>query len=327
MLSRELDSRNYKYNPALLEQFVDQVVALTETDEWQKFLDFQRQFHRYSIGNVLLIRQQNPQASQVASMRKWNHMHRKVKAGSHGMKVWVPTPKKVVQVDSDGVEREAKKMYFKLGSVFDVSQTEGEPLPKPVRLLEQTAPLEALTNVAQLIQESGLSIDIVPGEELGTANGVFIPDQKAIKIREGLSEGQTLKTMIHELAHSRLHADLTELPRAVAEIEAESVAYLVCGQTFGLDSSNYSLGYVAFWGEGGEVGKIELADKVLKQAKRITKTAQEIDKQLEERLTKFRESEQARQIEVAQEVEMTHEMDPAPEIEIEPAEPYMAMSR
>jgi hypothetical protein len=286
-----LQAENWKYQPELFEKFQAGVLGLLESEKWAEWLQYQRRFHRYSPGNVMLIMNQNPEATQVASLQTWNRQGRSITSGSHGMKIWTPVPaKKTVELDDEGEEREVKgRTYFRLGTVFDVSQTQsktGQEPPEVVRLIDEKPRPEVMIALTDIIHDRGLQLQVAPRELLGGANGVYRPAEKMIVLAAGLSDGQTTKTMAHELAHSILHGEGYDYRanRPDAELEAESVAYLVCGSQ-GLDSKDYSFGYVAGWAsEMGEKPKIEVAERLLKATKAIKGASETIVGELEAKL-------------------------------------------
>lgn len=292
MPSQELRAENWKFQPELFEKFQAGVLGLLESDNWRNYLNYQKRFRRYSPGNVILIMKESEgTATQVASLNTWNRQGRSVKAGEHGLKIWVPVPaKKTVELDDTGEEREVKgRTYFKLGTVFDVSQTQsktGQEPPEVVRLIDEKPREEVMLALAEIIHDRGLQLEHAPRALLNGANGVFKPTEKMIVLADGLSDGQTTKTMAHELAHSILHGHDYNYAanRPDAELEAESVAYLVCGSQ-GLKTDDYSFGYVLGWAsEMGERPKIEVAERLLKATKSIKVASEAIVSELEAKL-------------------------------------------
>lgn len=230
-----------------------------DSEKWKTFLDFSRRFHNYSANNKMLIWIQRPEASRVAGFRSWQDMGRYVKAGEHGIRIFVPCIYKVKPeptAEGEPVEDgEAKRVLrgFTLGYVFDVSQTEGKALPEAVERLGASAGGVELYNLA-------LKASPVPTAEEDTAiNGYYHVEEKRIVIKTDSPSEQKAKTMIHEMAHAVYHMDAEkakEHDREEQELIAESVAYIVCRE-YGLDSSGYSFGYMASWnGEPDKMQKI-----------------------------------------------------------------------
>jgi hypothetical protein len=219
------------------------------SDRWEQWLQSLSKFYDYSLGNTILISMQMPTATHVASFRSWKRdFHRYVKKGERGLEILVPML--VRDHDEDTDEERRRLVGFRVGHVFDVSQTDGEPLPTIVDEVSQgveryAAMLEAVAKV------SAYPVTFVHDMPAGT-NGFFRRGE-LIAIRSGMPEGQTVKTALHELAHSRLHDGdpMGEgMPdRAMREVQAESVAYAVSA-ALGLDTSGYSFGYVASWAVG-----------------------------------------------------------------------------
>jgi len=234
----------------LLEQLSDGVAALTSSDEWRRHLDFQSRFHNYSFGNTILIAIQRPDASRVAGFNTWKSMGRNVNKGEKAMYILAPMISKTKPKDDD---EESKTFLrgFRSVPVFDVSQTSGDDLPEIVTKLDGddvAGHYATLCDVA-----SGMGYTVEDHEFSNTANGDTDTRSKSIRIESRNSPAQRVKTLVHELAHATLHEDLTDYHehRGVYELEAESVAYVVC-QTLGLDTSDYSFGYVAHWARDGE---------------------------------------------------------------------------
>ncbi|AXH37476.1 ImmA/IrrE family metallo-endopeptidase (plasmid) [Humibacter sp. BT305] len=240
---------------ALHEQIAVQVEQLRDTGAWERFLTFSSAFHAYSLSNVLLILSACPEASQVAGFRKWLTLGRAVRKGERGIRIIGYSTKKSTRTNDDGEEEETRSPRFPILSVFDISQTEIVD-PELADAGELTHRLEggddhgiiaALT--AYLEREGWMVIrEAMAGEK----NGYARPEGRTVAIREDLSPAQAAKTLIHETAHILAgHVDdiagYTE-HRGRAETEAESVAYVVAGM-LGLDTSAYSIGYIAGWAD------------------------------------------------------------------------------
>lgn len=230
---------------------IDGVEKCYTEGNFKNYLDTLAKFHSYSINNCMLIAMQMPEATLVAGYKDWNKkFKRHVRAGETGIKILAPAPKKVVveKTDDDGnvTEEEITINRYRLVSVFDVSQTDGEELPTICK--ELTAEVEDYDKLIKKI----ISVARVPvGFEDITdgSHGYFHTLDKRIAIKNGMPQAQTIKTLIHEIAHSILHDDaFSDIPRPIKEVQAESVAYLVCSQ-LGINTSDYSFEYVASWAQ------------------------------------------------------------------------------
>jgi hypothetical protein len=241
---------------AALDRIGDGVRSVWESEAWERWLTTLAKFHSYSLNNTMLIAMQMPGATRVASYRSWQRdFNRHVRKGERGIEVLVPMVVKGKPEDPDEApqdEREAAErrrlVGFRVGHVFDVSQTEGEPLPEIAERV--TDGVERYGEVMDAIKAvSPYPIEVVDGLP-PEVNGLF-SRMGYIAVRKGMPEGQTVKTALHELAHSVMHDGPTEdLPdRSMREVQAESVAYAVSA-ALGLDTSGYSFGYVASWAVG-----------------------------------------------------------------------------
>ena len=233
----------------LLEEGVSEVFKGGRIKE---YLDVMSRFYDYSPRNCMLILMQRPDATRVASYRKWqSDFGRQVKKGEKAIRILAPVPRKFTtkEIDPDTgqeVEHEHKWTGFRAVPVFDVSQTEGEELPSLTSRL--TGGLEGFEAMRDRITEA-VPVPVEFDADI-TANGCYDPVDKAIKVKGGLGEQQTIKTLLHEWAHSLLHADGAEHEgdsRDAKEVQAEGTAYIVCN-ALGIDASDYSFGYVAGWG-------------------------------------------------------------------------------
>ena len=253
---------------------------LVNGDNFKKYLATMSKFHNYSFNNTMLIAMQKPDASLVAGYNTWkNKFERSVNRGEKGIQIFAPSPYTICKektkldkdtqlpvLDKDGKpiteEIEVKIPAFKVVSVFDVSQTNGKELPA-LGADELTGNVKDFEKFFSALKE----VSPVPIEfekiESG-AKGYFSRESQKIAINEGMSEVQTIKTAVHEIAHSKLHdralkkSDIDEKPkdRNTEEVEAESIAFTVCTH-FGIDTSDYSFGYVASWGSGKEVPELK----------------------------------------------------------------------
>ncbi len=252
---------------------------LFNSEKYKSYLSTMSKFHNYSVNNTLLIALQRPDASLVAGYQAWQrNFNRHVNKGEKGIRILAPAPYKIkeerdkldpvtgeVMLDKDGMpqteEVEVKIPAFRAVSVFDVKQTSGEPIPElEAKELLSTVEgyddfIKAITHVAPV----PVSFEDIPGD----SKGFFSPTEKRIAVQEGMSESQTLKTMVHETAHSMLHDKevnkdiLTPAKdKNTKEVEAESIAYTVC-QHFGIDTSEYSFGYIAGWSSGRDMKELK----------------------------------------------------------------------
>ncbi len=226
----------------LVSRLADSICGLTTSEEWLRYLECQSRFRSYSFSNVLLISSQRPDASRVAGLRAWNRMGRVVRKGEKA--IWILAPivyrRDVESHDDDQVIR-----GFKPVAVFDVSQTEGTDLPEICRPLtggEPSGLFDALVSVA-----GSIGFEVENSRLPGGVHGDCSHRLRMIRIESANSPAQRVKTLVHELAHALLHVQCDD--RRQAELEAESTAYVVC-QNLGIDTSGYSLGYVATWAGG-----------------------------------------------------------------------------
>ena len=232
---------------AALDRLGEGVRAVYDSERWESWLRSLSRFYDYSLGNTILIAMQMPTATHVASFRSWKRdFNRYVRKGERGIEILVPML--VKDRDEDADEERRRLVGFRVGHVFDVSQTDGEPLPTLVD--EVAGGVERYAAVMGAVRAvSAYPVEFVDDLPEGT-NGFFRRGE-LVAIREGMSEAQIVKTALHELAHSRLHdGDPEGMPdRAMREVQAESVAYAVSA-ALGLDTSGYSFGYVASWAVG-----------------------------------------------------------------------------
>jgi antirestriction protein ArdC len=266
------------------------ITELFDSERYKEYLRVMSKFHNYSFNNTLLIAMQKPDASLIAGFNSWkNQFQRNVKKGEKGIKIIAPSPFKIKQetekidpqtqkpvIGRDGKpvteEKEITIPAYKVVSVFDVSQTEGKELPD-IAVDALTGDVEQYSDFfAALEKTSPVPIGFEKIE--GGAHGYYHLEDKRIALDEGMSELQTLKTAIHEIAHAKLHdIDLNapkdeqqpRVDRRTREVEAESVAYTVC-QHYGLDTSDYSFGYVAGWSSGRELAELKSSLETIRSA-------------------------------------------------------------
>jgi hypothetical protein len=237
-----------------LARFEHAVGEIHDSDTFRRYLDAQARFHQYSFGNVCLILSQRPEATQVAGYATWKRLGRQVRRGETGIRILVPMRRRTVdESDDDTQPKPAVQPFFGVGSVFDISQTEGEPLPAvEVPILEGDQGRELYTQLLQLAHREGLAVHVAshaPQEGSRTlppsVMGMYSPGELRIMLRESWSLQMT-KTLAHELAHHFNQVACTPGQREEEETIAESSAYVVC-RHFGLDSSARSVPYVAVW--------------------------------------------------------------------------------
>ena len=267
---------------------------LFESEKYKTYLSTMSKFHNYSFNNTLLIAMQKPEATLVAGYKAWQkNFERHVNKGEKAIRILAPAPYKIreerdkldpvtgeMMFDENGMPQkeqvEVTIPAFRAVSVFDVSQTDGKPIPELeaqelVSMVERYEDfVQALMNVAPV----PIGFEDIPGD----SKGYFHTEEKRIAVQENMSESQTLKTMVHEVAHSMLHNkeinrdDLMETPakdRNTKEVEAESVAYTVC-QHFGIDTSDYSFGYIAGWSSGKDMKELKSSlDTIRKTASEL----------------------------------------------------------
>ena len=282
------------------------IQELFDSDRYKAYLTTMAKFHNYSFNNTLLIAMQGGQL--VAGFNKWKDtFHRTVKKGEKGIKILAPAPYKVKQkmekldeqgkpiLDKDGKplteEKTVQIPAFKVVSVFDVSQTEGEPLPT-IAVNELSGSVQDYQDFFKALEQSS-PVPIGFEDIEGGAHGYFHLLDNRIAIQEGMSQLQTIKTAIHEIAHAKLHAIDPDDPEQAnrpdsrtREVQAESVAYAVC-QHYGLDTSEYSFGYVAGWSSGRELAELKASLEIIRSA------AHELISALDEHLAELRQQREA----------------------------------
>ena len=285
---------NGKNNAERMKEITDRleagIQALFESEQYKAYLTAMSKFHNYSFNNTLLIAMQKPDASLVAGFGKWrDDFERHVKKGEKGIKILAPSPYKVKKqmekidpatqkpvIGADGKpvteEREIEIPVFRVVTVFDVSQTEGKEIPD-IAVSELTGSVEQYQDFFAALEKAS-PVPIAFENIEGGAHGYYHLEEKRIAIDEGMSELQTLKTAIHEIAHAKLHAIDKDTPateqadrsdRRTREVQAESVAYAVC-QHYGLDTSDYSFGYVAGWSSGRELSELKASLETIRKA-------------------------------------------------------------
>ena len=271
------------------------IKELFESEKYMRYLSVMSRFHRYSVNNTMLIYMQKPDATLVAGYNKWkNQFERHVKRGEHGITIIAPTPfkKKIEEqkldpdtkapmLDQNGKavmeKREVEIPMFRPVKVFDVSQTDGKPLPELASSLSGNVQnYEAFMEALRRSAPAPLSVEPMAAN----MDGFFSPDQQRIAIREGMSEVQTVSAAVHEIAHSKLHnyakaqeeaarAGDKEPPkkkdRNTEEVEAESISYAVC-QYYGIQTGENSFGYIANWSQGKELPELRASLETINKA-------------------------------------------------------------
>ena len=274
---------------------------LFESEKYKSYLSTMSKFHNYSFNNTLLIALQKPEATLVAGYQAWQkNFNRHVNKGEKGIRILAPAPYKIkeerdkldpvtgeVMLDKDGMPQtekvEIKIPAFRAVSVFDVSQTDGEPLPEleAKELLSTVEGYEDFIKAVTYVAPAPIGFEDIPGD----SKGYFNIEENRIAVQEGMSESQTLKTMVHETAHSMLHnkeVNKENIPapakdRNTKEVEAESIAFTVCNH-FGIDTSDYSFGYIAGWSSGKDMKELKSSLDT------IRRTASELITGIEEQL-------------------------------------------
>lgn len=246
------------------------VKGIYEGEGYKAFLDVMSKFHTYSVNNCILIAMQKPEATQVAGFKSWQkNFKRSVKKGEKAIKILAPIPhkftKEIENEDGEKVQKEIQYMTFRAISVFDISQTEGEELPSICKMLKGS--VEGFQNLVDKL-ESLSPVPVAYEPIYGGANGYYSHATNSIVVDAGLSEQHKVKTLIHEIAHSILHnkdnGEEKDADRSTKEVQAESVAYTVCNW-LGLDTSDYSFGYVAGWSAGRELKELTESMEVIRK--------------------------------------------------------------
>ena len=316
------------------------IAELFDSERYKEYLKVMSKFHNYSFRNTVLIAMQKPDASLVAGFSAWkNNFERNVMKGQKGIKIIAPSPYKIKQemqkidphtqkpiIGKDGKpvteEKEVTIPAYKVVSVFDVSQTEGKELPD-IAVDELTGDVDRYKDFFAALEKTS-PVPIAFENIEGGSHGYYHLEDKRIAINEGMSELQTLKTAIHEIAHAKLHdIDLNapkdeqqpHVDRRTREVEAESVAYTVC-QHYGLDTSDYSFGYVAGWSSGRELSELKSSLETIRSA------AAEIINSIDENLAELQKAQDKEQ--TAGQEQPTREEKAAPKEQPQPETPSKA---
>lgn len=249
----------------ITEQLEQGVKDVFTSDKYIEFLRFMSSFTSYSSNNTMLIYMQKPDASLIAGYKAWQKKGRQVRKGEKGITILAPCPHKKEVETADGETEIISWTTFRAVSVFDVSQTDGADLPEsPCKML--TGEVENFTELQQKLEE--ISPVPVKYEQITDgANGYYSHTEQIIAIQDGMSQQQTIKTLIHEISHAILHNKDTgaekEADRHTKEVQAESTAYCVCSM-LGLDTSDYSFGYIAGWSSGKEAKELSESMEVIR---------------------------------------------------------------
>lgn len=248
------------------------VTNMFSSEEYKRYLDTMLKFHDYSANNCIMIAMQRPDATLVAGYVDWKKkFHRNVKEGEKGIRIFAPAPYKVKKIEEvenpDGtkeeVESEVRVEAYRPVYVYDISQTEGKELPELCHELKGS--VDEFEKVKEAIEDI-VACPITFEEIRSGAKGYYSIAENKIVIKKDMPEVQTVKTMVHELAHSIMHCD-TEVNKRInrneKEVQAESVAYIVSSY-LGLDTSEYSFGYIGSWSKNKEVTELKESAKIIK---------------------------------------------------------------
>ena len=283
---------------------------LFNSDSYCNYLRTMSKFHNYSFNNTLLIAMQKPDATLVAGYKAWQkNFERHVNKGEKAIRILAPAPYKIKEerdkidpvtqellLDKDGnpqkEEVEITIPAFRAVSVFDLSQTDGKPIPELTakELLSDVEGYQDMIRAVEAISPVPIELEEIAGD----SKGYYDREAKRIAVQENMSESQTLKTMIHEVAHSKLHSKEVEQDeqmkkdRNTKEVEAESIAYTVC-QHFGIDTSDYSFGYIAGWSSGRDTKELRASMDT------IRRTASELITGIEEQLQELQRNREVSQ--------------------------------
>ena len=294
----------------ITEKLEQGIKELFESEKYKTYLNTMSKFHNYSFNNTMLIAMQKPDATLVAGFKAWQkNFDRHVKKGEKGIRILAPAPYKIKEerdkidpvtqellLDKDGnpqkEEVEITIPAFRAVSVFDVAQTDGKPIPELAakELLSDVEGYQDMIRAVEAISPVPIELEEIAGD----SKGYYDREAKRIAVQENMSESQTLKTMIHEAAHSKLHSKEVEQDeqmrkdRNTKEVEAESVAYTVC-QHFGIDTSDYSFGYIAGWSSGRDTKELRSSMDT------IRRTASELITGIEEQLQEIQRNREVSQ--------------------------------
>ena len=294
----------------ITEKLEQGIKELFESEKYKTYLNTMSKFHNYSFNNTMLIAMQKPDATLVAGFKAWQkNFERHVNKGEKAIRILAPAPYKIKEerdkidpvtqellLDKDGnpqkEEVEITIPAFRAVSVFDVAQTDGKPIPELAakELLSDVEGYQDMIRAVEAISPVPIELEEIAGD----SKGYYDREAKRIAVQENMSESQTLKTMIHEVAHSKLHSKEVEQDeqmkkdRNTKEVEAESIAYTVC-QHFGVDTSDYSFGYIAGWSSGRDTKELRASMDT------IRRTASELITGIEEQLQELQRNREVSQ--------------------------------
>ena len=259
------------------------VRSVFESENYKRYLETMSRFYKYSINNSILIMLQAPSATAIAGASKWrNEFGRTIKKGAKAIKILIPHPyKREIEVEQeDGtMKTEIKELcYFTLGNVFDLDQTETEGednFPRICReLQEDSEEIKKAISICEKVSECPVSYWNLKD----SSKGFYSKKDNKIVVKKGMTTSQTLKTLVHEIVHSRLHNTDNDIPRNVKEVQAESISFVVCSALFGVDTSDYSFEYIANW-NGKDTKELKsILSNIQKQANNLI---QDIQKEME----------------------------------------------
>ena len=239
------------------------IAELVESDQWAAMLEASARFHDYSPRNTLLILMQRPTATRVAGFKRWQELGRQVRKGEKGLAILAPC---VVKREDENGDPESRLVGFRVAHVFDVAQTDGDEIAdvRP-NLLEGVDDVGLWGLLAKQVADAGFALE---RGDCDGANGLTRWDDRVVRVRDDVAPAQAAKTLAHERGHVLLHEGETGYCRGTKEVEAESVAYLVC-RAAGLSTDGYSFAYVARWARGDVDAVQATAERVLGCAHRI----------------------------------------------------------
>lgn len=294
------------------ERLMNGTKEIYESGKWAEYISVMSKFPNYSINNCILIASQCPHASYVCGYKKWNEFNRNVLKGESGIMIFAPIKGKVEVeepkfdeknqpvLNADGTQTTEKVMReyksFRPCYVFDLSQTEGEPLPTLASRLEGgVEDYEKLKEVLISISPVPITFEEVPG----SANGFYSPTEMRIVVQDGMPELQTIKTMLHEISHATYgHGGKDDKwDKQSKEIQAESTAFWVAGM-LGLDTGDYSFGYITGWSKDREVSELKENLELIKN------TANDLVTKIDEKLAEY-ETKQEMEVQV-EAIEQVH---------------------
>lgn len=256
------------------------VKSVFESENYKKYLKAMSRMHTYSINNSILIMMQAPSAQFCAGAGKWkNEFGRTIKKGAKGIKILIPHPyQREVEVElEDGTtKKEVKNLcYFTLGNIYSLDQTEGDDFPEICKELQEDS--EEIKKAIEVVEKVS-DCPVAYWNLKDNSKGFYSKQKNQIVVKKGMSTSQTLKTLVHEIAHSRLHNTEEDISRQQKEIEAESIAFVVCSALFGVDTSDYSFEYIANW-NGKDTNELKgILSNIQKQANKLI---QDIRKEME----------------------------------------------